>query len=605
MDDVVRLLPDAVANQIAAGEVIQRPASVVKELLENAVDAHCSLITLIVKDAGRTSIQVVDNGIGMSESDARMSFERHATSKLQKVEDLFNLHTMGFRGEALASIASIAQVELKTRRESEELGTLIKIEGSVVKTQEPCQSEKGTSLTVKNLFFNVPARRQFLKSDQAEYRHILDEFIRVALVNTDINFDYYIDNKLLYSLRAHNFKQRIVEIFGDKMNPALLGINQEITNTKISGFVGKPEFATKLKGDQYFFVNNRFIKHPYLHHAVMQAYQDLLTDGKVPPYFINIEVDPQNIDINIHPTKTEVKFLEEKFIYGALLATIRKAIGTSTVKPSLDFNIDDTFIPETKFSNGNFHQNTNNNSYQSELPLKAGLINRQQPFQPSNKFDQSYANAYKNIQTYSPNTNNELMYQDSVQSGVLNFFQFQNSIIVASMIDYVLFIDQHRASKRIIYEETLRQLSDGGTSEVQSQAKLFKQTIDLSPANADYLSEMKEDLKKIGWDIEQIGKMNFVINSAPADIKEEEIKNVLFVLLDTYRKGIMDKHEKAHNIAISVANSSAIGRNRKLNTEEQRNILDRLFQCGTPHLSPTGKKVFIKLLPDELELKFE
>ncbi|GHU85484.1 DNA mismatch repair protein MutL [Bacteroidia bacterium] len=609
MSDIIHLLPDVIANQIAAGEVVQRPSSAVKELIENAIDAQARSITLIIKDAGKTLIQVIDDGVGMSETDARMSFERHATSKLLQIDDLFSLQTMGFRGEALASIASVAQVELKTRKDNDNVGTMLRVEGGTVIDQEPCVCEKGTSISVKNLFFNVPARRQFLKSEQAENRHILDEFIRVALINHNIKFEYYNDDKLLYSLHSSNFKQRIVSIFGNKMNEVLLHVEQEVQGVKISGFIGKPEASTKSKDDRFFFVNKRFIKHSYLNHAIVNAYEDLIEHGKMPMYFLQINVEPKNIDVNIHPTKTEVRFIEEKLIYGVLLATVRKAIGISNIKPSIDFNIDNTFdFFKNNISNTNKEPDNNGSiTFNGGTGSRTGTL----PFMfpPTNKnsihITQAYRNSYEDLQSQNnPNIQYKLMYEDAAKSGIMKCFQFQNSIIVACMIDFVFLIDQKRAHERIIYEETLNCLLQN-THKICSQKKMFQQTIDLSPNNADILVEIQDMLEKTGWEIEQLGRLNFVVNATPSNIPDKDIENQLISLLNNYQKGIMDKSDRITNIALSTAKSMSIKNKQHLSEEEQRSLLDNLFKCNIPNLSPFGELVFTMLSEDEIQLKIE
>ncbi|MDR2512098.1 MAG: DNA mismatch repair endonuclease MutL [Bacteroidales bacterium] len=603
MSDIINLLPDSVANQIAAGEVIQRPASAVKELLENSLDAHASEIKLIVKDAGRTLVQVVDNGIGMSETDARMSFERHATSKLKDINDLFSLHTFGFRGEALASIASIAQVEMKTRRKEDELGILLQVDGSIIKSQEPCQCSIGTSIAMKNIFFNVPARRQFLKSDAAEMRHIVDEFFRVALVNPKVKFELYHNDKLEYSLFPALQKQRIIDILGEHIGKSLIGFEQEMPNIRITGFIGKPEFAQKTKGDQYFFVNGRFVKYPYLHHAVMGVYEEFLKDGKVPAYVIQFELDPKTIDVNIHPTKTEVKFSEEKLIYGVLFASVKKALGISNVKPSIDFNLN------TKYNFGNF--GVKSSTVGGHSSQGGGFTHI--PIQTANPTNAAYLQQYGNLigsenfrsQTSSSGIEGELMYENAVADDVLHHFQFQSHYLVVGMTDRILLIDPKNASERIEYEKVMRKLSEERQNAV-SQTKLFPQTLELSPSNADVLLELIPSLVQLGWEINQLGNFDFVINASPAEIKENDVKDVLFSLLESYKNNLLNHHnDRITNIALSVAKSMSLKRGQKLTEQAQKQLLESLFQTSEPQISPSGKSIFSIISEDEIQLKFD
>jgi DNA mismatch repair protein MutL len=596
--DIIRLLPDSVANQIAAGEVVQRPASAVKELLENAVDAESTEIQLIVKDAGKTLIQVIDNGKGMSETDARLSFERHATSKIREAHDLFSIRTMGFRGEALASIASIAQVELKTRQDHEELGTEIRIEGSEVKSQNPCGCSKGTSVAVKNLFFNVPARRQFLKSDNVELKHISEEFFRVALVHPNIKFSFFHNEKCLYNLESQSFKERIVGLFGDVYQKRLVPIEQSVSHVKISGFICKPEFAMKTKGEQYFFVNNRFIRHPYLNHAVLQAFDELIADKSYPSYFIKFELDPQNIDINIHPTKTEIKFLDEKLMYGVLLAAVKKSIGAYNLSPSLDFLTNPEYQPDILPKN-----------YTPKTPS----INVNPNYNPFEKTNFSENRKYQlNQQAYLESF--ELL-QKPIESGVqqkiehtieddntyFDSFQIQKKYLVVDTRSGLLIVCQQRAHERILFEDYIKQLENKKTV---SQQKLFPQSLDFSATNSETLNEILPNLKDLGWEIESLGHHSFVVNAAPTDVKENEIQSVLETILENFKSGIMlNRNDKQTNLAVSMASGMAIKTGITLDKSEQKHLLTQLFACQLPQLSPKGKPVFTVLSEDEIHTR--
>lgn len=598
MSDFIRLLPDAVANQIAAGEVVQRPASAVKELLENAVDAESTEIQLIVKDAGKTLIQVIDNGKGMSETDARLCFERHATSKIRDAQDLFAIRTMGFRGEALASIASVAQVELKTCQADEELGTKIRIEGSEIKSQKPCQSEKGTSIAVKNLFFNVPARRQFLKSDTIELKHISEEFYRVALIHPHIKFSFYHNDKCVYNLESCAFKQRIISLFGDTYKNRLVPIEQAITHVKISGFIGKPEYAMKTKGEQYFFVNNRFIRHPYLHHAVSQAFEELIAEKSFPSYFIKFDIDPKNIDVNIHPTKTEVKFLDEKLIYGVLFAAVKKSIGAYNLSPSLDFSINPDYQPQI---------------LPSDYVPKAPRIQVNPGYNPFEKT--SFSEHRKNHLNQQAYLDSFDLMQRPVESGVqkiiehtidddnvyFDSFQFLKKYIVADTRSGLLLVDQQRAHERVLFEHYQKQMAN---KQIVSQQKLFPQSFDFTASNAEILNEILSDLKELGWDMESLGHHSFVVNAAPNEVKESELKDVLETILENYKSGVMlNRNDKHTNLAVSMACGMAVKSGVSLDKAEQKHLLQQLFLCQVPQLSPKGKPVFSLLSEDEIHTR--
>ncbi len=600
--DIIKLLPDSVANQIAAGEVIQRPASVVKELMENALDAGATQIDLYIKDAGRTSITVIDNGCGMSETDARLCFERHATSKIKKAEDLFLIKTMGFRGEALASIAAVAQVELMTRRADDELGTKILIEGSVVKEQLPKPMSVGTNFTVKNLFFNIPARRNFLKSNEVEMRHITDEFFRVAMMNPEVAFSLSHNEKEIYHLPKGNLKQRIVGLCGKDYDKKILPVQQETETATINGFIVKPEFLRKTRGEQYFFVNKRFIKHAYLHHAIENAYQELIPKDCFPGYFIDIEIDPKEIDINIHPTKTEVNFQDVKLVYAILHSAVRKAIGQNNLAPMLDF--DET--PDLGFDLGE--------ASRMDRPVIEPNIDFNPSFNPFKSQPQTRHSSgnwkilYEdNNDTVSSNINKISNFDDvNVTTVVENknlYIQLHQTYIVTTMKSGLLIVDQHLAHMRVLYEKYLREMENNIESSA-SQQELFPQHITLGTNDASLLKEIMPDLEKIGFRIQQMNATTFIINGTPADSKNNDAVALLEKILDMYKTNIVDlKLDKKLNLARSLASQLAIKSGQSLNPIEMQDLIDRLFACAVAEVSPDGKKIYTILNVNELKTR--
>ena len=600
--DIIKLLPDSVANQIAAGEVIQRPASVVKELMENALDAGATQIDLYIKDAGRTSITVIDNGCGMSETDARLCFERHATSKIKKAEDLFLIKTMGFRGEALASIAAVAQVELMTRRSDDELGTKILIEGSVVKEQLPKPMSVGTNFTVKNLFFNIPARRNFLKSNEVEMRHITDEFFRVAMMNPEVGFSLTNNEKEIYHLPKGNLKQRIVGLCGKDYDKKILPVQQETETATINGFIVKPEFLRKTRGEQYFFVNKRFIKHSYLHHAIENAYQELIPKDCFPGYFIDIEIDPKEIDINIHPTKTEVNFQDVKLVYAILHSAVRKAIGQNNLAPMLDFDV----TPDLGFDFGE--------ASRMDRPVVEPKIDYNpsfNPFKPQSQTRHSSGNwriMYEdNNDTVSSNINKISNFDEvSVATVVDNknlYIQLQQSYIVTTMKSGLLVVDQHLAHMRILYEKYLREM-ENNLELSASQQELFPQHITLGSNDSSLLREIMPDLEKIGFRIQQMNASTFVINGTPADSKNNDAVALLEKILDMYKTNIVDlKLDKKLNLARTLASQLAIKSGQSLSPIEMQDLIDRLFACAVAEVSPDGKKIYTILNVNELKAR--
>lgn len=619
MTDVIQLLPDAIANQIAAGEVIQRPASVVKELMENAIDAGATSIKLIIKDAGKVLLQIIDNGCGMSETDARMSFERHATSKIRTAEELFAIRTMGFRGEALASIAAIAQVEMRTRRQADELGTRLVIEGSEVKVQEPCQCPVGTSIAVKNLFYNVPARRNFLKSNSVEARHIMDEFQRIALAHPETFFSMHHNNVETFHLTAGNLRQRVIGIFGNHCNKKLVPITEETDALKLYGFVGKPEYAKKTRGEQLFFVNNRFIKSGYLHHSVMGAYEDLLPPDTYPLYVIFIEIDPAYIDINVHPTKQEIKFEDERLVYNYLKVTIRHALGRHSITPTLDFD-DDTSMASVRIGSA---MPSGTKKEPSSITMQSKLNT------PDHPNDQRQASNLKNWEklyaklatgdseeileelpstlTVESNWSEDKAGEDTFSGGQLTAhseaYQIHGTYIVSHIKSGFLLIDQQAAHERILYEQYLSVLKDQAAA---SQKRLFPSTLELSPGEGALLRDMLADVNQLGFDIQEFGGNTFLIHGVPSQLSDnaDETK-VIDKLLEQYKENLELKLNTRENIARSMAKSTAIKRGQTLNPEEMQSLIDRLFACELPYKSPTGRNCFITFELDELVKRFE
>lgn len=607
MLDVIKLLPDSVANQIAAGEVIQRPASAVKELLENAMDAGATQIDLVVKDAGKAMIMVVDNGCGMSETDARLCFERHATSKISKAEDLFSIRTMGFRGEALASIAAIAQVELKTRRKEDEVGVKIINEGSVVKEQTLVPMSPGTSFIVKNLFFNVPARRNFLKSAVAEMRHVVEEFTRVALMNPEIGFSLTSDGKELYHLYPGNLKQRIMGLFGNNYDEKLLPVNQETDRVSIHGYIVKAEFAKKTRGEQYFFVNRRYIKHPYLHHAIENAFMEMIPKDSFPGYFLNIVVDPADIDVNIHPTKTEVNFIDVKLVYAILHAAVRKAIGQHNLSPLIDFdqptdlNID--FGEVVKSSNP---------LIQPSIPIDPTY----NPFRQKGEFSHSSFGGMRPSAKNGDPGDWRLLYgertdltEESSESSEpiaptpkkSQYLQLNQSYIVSTVKSGILIIDQHLAHYRILFEKFLKEM-DNSTG--QSQQELFPQPFTMNVNDASMLHEMLPELQSVGFAIEQVNATTFVINGTPADLNGSDPVALVEKMLDNFKINRSDLQlERKLGIAKTMASQLSVKSATSLSEMEMENIVDQLFGCTVAEIAPDGKKIYTIINIDELTQK--
>ncbi len=664
MPDIINLLPDAIANQIAAGEVVQRPASVIKELLENSIDASSTSIKLVLKDAGRNLIQVIDNGSGMSETDARMCFERHATSKIKQSADLFAIRTMGFRGEAMASIAAVAQVEMRTRLHDREIGTMIAIEDSRITLQEPCACMEGTTTSVKNLFYNVPARRNFLKSNTVEMRHILDEFQRVAMAHPEIFFSLTHNGTEIYHLPTGNLRQRIVGLLGKDYNSKIVPLSEDTDIVRFNGFIGKPESAKKTRGDQFFFVNKRFIKSAYLNHAVMNAYEELTGRDTFPLYVIFIEIDPQMIDVNVHPTKQEIKFADEKLIYNYLKVATRFALGTNSVMPALDFDADNSFIDAALRQNtstkqndsffinsklSNFSQNistsepnfrsklsgTNNNEDSpfrkpelSELQ-RNNAKNWQDAYKGLDEFDvkiksqNSNDNSQHNSSEFSQNSQNfteentrfrsKLGGSDDEESAPIQHlqqtttkkppYQLHQRYIISQIKSGFLILEQQAAHERILYEQYLDIFS------VQNngiQSSLFPKTIDLSPADAELLRDIIDEVNAIGFDIREFGSNSFVVQGVPTDLAQH-LNEQRFVeqLLEQYKINDDLGFDIREHVARTLARQNAIKRNNELAPEAMQHLIDELFACRTPQKSPFGMACYTIFELDEIEKRFK
>jgi len=597
MSDIIHLLPDHVANQIAAGEVVQRPASVVKELLENAIDAKALHIKLLIKDAGKTLIQVIDDGLGMSQTDARLAFERHATSKIKTADDLYNLHTKGFRGEALASIAAISQVELKSKTENQELGTQINIEGSKVTSQDVISHPKGTSIAVKNLFYNIPARRNFLKSNSLETRHIIDEFQRVALAHPNITFALYHNENNVYQLIASKLRQRIVGVFGKKTNEKLVPIKEETDILKINGFIAKPEFAKKKRGEQFFFANNRFIKNNYLNHAVLSAFEGLLGSGYYPTYFLYLTVPTNQIDINIHPTKTEVKFENEQSIYAIIKSTIKHSLGQYQIAPILDFEHNNTF--DLPYDYKNKKVNTPKIEIDSNFnPFKDSYASKQNP--------KNWESLYSTSETFkwSENKNSEGDLFDETQKEVSQVcMQIRNTYILGAIKSGLVLIDQNLAHQRILYENYLTKIT---LEESASQQLIFPINISLNKQEVMLIKNLTSEFESIGFKFAFNKDDNLIVSSIPVTLKESKIQAIIEGLLDDLQNQTEGSNfSQIDGIAKSLARSLAIKKGMALSQKEQESILNNLFSCKEPNISPQGKATFITLSINDIEKKFK
>jgi len=603
MTDIIQLLPDHVANQIAAGEVIQRPASVIKELMENSIDAKASSIKVVIKDAGKTIIQVIDDGLGMSTTDARLCFERHATSKIRTADDLFNIHTKGFRGEALASIAAISHVELKTKIESFELGTQIYIEGSKVISQEAAVMPKGTTISVKNLFYNIPARRNFLKSNTVETRHIIDEFHRLALAHPRIAFTMFNNGSTVFNLPATSKRQRIVNIFGTKTNEKLVPVLEETDIVKVEGFVIKPQFAKKSRGEQFFFVNNRFIKSPYLNHAIFSAFEGLMKEGMHPGYFLFLEVDTKSIDINIHPTKTEIKFDDEHSIYAMLRASIKHSLGQFSIAPVLDFKKNselDTPYAYNKKSpvSPTIEVDRNFNPFMRDTPVRSKTVSWEAMYVG---LKQDEAQSGKHIEFESKEVTGSLNDTYEEETGQTTL-QLQNKYIISLIKNGMLVIHQNLAHQRVLYEEILKNIT---LQEAVSQQLLFPLKLQFSKPDIEIIKSIQEQLEHTGFVFSTLKDDTLEISGIPVAVLESDIKNVLEQLLADIKGEVPDAGFSQNDLlAKSLAKSLAVKVGTSLNKEEQEHLIHQLFACKEPAVSPNNKPVLITLDVAGIDKKF-
>jgi DNA mismatch repair protein MutL len=617
MSDIIQLLPDSVANQIAAGEVVQRPASAVKELVENAIDAGADKIQLILREAGKSLIQVIDNGCGMSVTDARMCFERHATSKIRKADDLFAIRTMGFRGEAMASIAAIAQVELKTRRHEDELGTCITIEGSEVISQEACSANTGTSISVKNLFYNTPARRNFLKSNPVEMRHIIDEFQRMALANPQIFFTLHHDGQEVYHLPGSGLKQRIIHLLGNNYNERLVPVEEDTLVIKLRGFVGKPEYARRTRGEQFFFVNNRFIKDAYLNHAVLMAFKELLPEDTFPLYVLFIEIDPAKIDINVHPTKTEIKYQDEQTIYAIIRSAVKRSLGRYNITPSLDFDQENSIehlvtpkpfeeiVPPTISFNPDFNPFNTDKTPDYGAPAR-NSNNNYRPSPIAQNWDTLYEISKKEVivqQQMHEELSIEVDEQEINKPSERQLFQIQNRFILSQIKSGFMLINQQAAHERILYERFLQQLQNHSGV---SQQSLFPQSVTLNSSDFELLKELLPDIRALGFDIREFGKNTVVVEGIPADLNNTAETEILEHLLEGFKNNqSILKLDKRDSLARSLARNAATKMGTRMSLEEMNLLIDQLFACQMPNVALNGKLVITTFTLNELLERFE
>jgi len=605
MSDIIHLLPDSIANQIAAGEVIQRPASVVKELVENAIDAGATHIQIIIKDAGRTSIQVIDNGKGMSETDARMAFERHATSKISKAEDLYALKTMGFRGEALASIVAVAHVELKTRQANDEIGTLLVFSGSELEKHEAIATPQGSSFTVKNLFFNIPVRRKFLKTNETEFRNILTEFERIALVNPGVSFTLIHNDAEVFNLPESVFRQRIINILGKGLNQSLLPLHVETTLARISGFIGTPSSTRKRGALQYFFVNNRYMKHPYFHRAVMSAFEPFIPAGEMPNYFIYIDIDPSAIDVNIHPTKTEIKFENEQAIWQIIMASVKEAIGKANAVPSIEFNQEDAIdIPvydKEKAHHTTTFKPTINSNYN---PFKSSETSYQKPNKDWEKlYDFIDSPSQKTPQQIFPETKTDDNHPELFETTDYNYLQYKGKYLITPLKSGLILIHQRRAHIRILFEDYLQRMQN---KQGLSQGLLFPEIIKLTSKEASIMPVIIEDLSFIGFDIADLGSNDYSINGIPAGLEKiDPIETLQDMIARAMETGCEVKEEICEALALSLAKQAAIPFGKPMSDEEANQLIANLFSSTTPNYTPDGQIIISVLSDDEFEKRFK
>lgn len=596
MPDIIRLLPDSIANQIAAGEVVQRPASAVKELIENSLDAGATSIKLIVKEAGKVLIQVIDNGMGMSQTDARMSLERHATSKIRTADDLFRLRTMGFRGEALASIAAVAQLELKTRQAHEDLGTQLLVEGSEIKSQGPVACEKGTAISIRNLFFNIPARRNFLKANPVEMRHVIEEFQRLALAHPHVAFALYHSDDLVYELPPSKLSQRIVSLFGKSFQGQLAACQEETALLKVTGYIGRPEAARKTRGEQFIFVNQRYIRNNYLSHAVTSAFEGLLPDNSFPFYVLFVEIDPKHVDVNVHPTKTEIKFDDERAVYAVVKAAVKLALGVHNLAPAIDFKSDINIV--NKLS-----QNITNEQYFNEQFSTS--LNRSNLQNWEKIFEEAPSNSKLFQKTEPANTLrfesslNQAETENEKETGTI--FQLQNKYIVRTVKAGLMIIDQQAAHERVLFEKYSARLNGGAGN---SQQSLFPQTILLSPADFALVMEIESELVSLGFRFEVFGKNTLLVQGVPTGCGANE-KELLEGLVEQFNKNQSELELPLNdNLAMSLAKRTAVKSGQKLAMEEIQSIVEGLFACSKPNFSPDGRPTFFTFETSKIESYF-
>ncbi len=618
--DIIQLLPDSIANQIAAGEVVQRPASVVKELLENAIDANATHIQVILREAGRTLIQIIDNGMGMSQTDARLSFERHATSKIRNSEDLFRIKTMGFRGEALASIAAVAQVELKTKTENDELGTIIKIEASEIKSQEALACEIGTSFSVKNLFFNVPARRNFLKSNAVEMRHVLDEFQRIALAHPEVSLNLFHNDTEIFNLPSGKLVRRIIDIYGKSYREQLASCNEETSYINVRGYIGKPEYARKTRGEQYFFVNDRYIKHSYLHHAVINAFDGSIPDGSFPFYVIFIDIDPAHIDINIHPTKTEIKFDDEKSVYAIVMSAIKKAVGVYNLSRSIDFDDNINFLnnhtettpntpptavtPDWAAQSNNSHKKSDKNNLTNWNKLFEGLQNTDIQNSDINAFEMSGTTS-RTPSSYGEQSRTVASKVNRLASEVIAppesdavIFQLHNRYILSQVRDGVMLIDQKAAYERILFERYRKMLTNRNGA---CQQLLFPKTLQLSPSDMQLVHETKNEIRSLGFEFDEFGPNQLIIRGIPADLPEESEQDLFEDLIEQLKQSYSDlKLNKLESLSRSLARRFSYRYAVKLSVLEIHTLVHQLFTSTDPNRTPSGEAIIVLLTMDKL-----
>jgi DNA mismatch repair protein MutL len=605
MSDIIKLLPENVANQIAAGEVVQRPSSVVKELMENAIDAGATLIKLFAKDAGKTLIQITDNGKGMSVADARLCFERHATSKITRSEDLFHIQTKGFRGEALSSIASVAQVELRTRMTSDEVGTQVEIESSKVQSQEPVQCQTGTTFYVKNLFFNVPARRYFLKSDAIELRHIIDEFQRIALAHPDIEFQFTHNGAEVFMLPAGTLRQRIVHVFGTKYNEKLVPVEEQTDIVSVSGFIGKPDMAKKTRGEQFFFINNRFIKNTYLNHAVISAFQDLLPQGNFPLYLIYLEIDPTQIDINIHPTKTEIKFQDERAVYAIIHAAVRRALGKFNIAPSIDFEQETSISISPPRGNTSMQPpkidiNPDFNPFGESSPTSKRSMNLRGWFDKK----ESGANGWQDLMEVAARIETSTQNNTSLELDLredIRFLQHSRKYMLCISGERIMIVDQQRAHQRVRFEQFMEMLESGKGS---TQQLMFQEPIQLTPVQQSIVSAFSSELEALGFRYSVTTPSTLELTGIPAECSQGNYENAFLEALSALEDDVLTTSDAHENLCWKLASSGSIRYGQMLTAPEMESLFQQLMQCKQPYYWRNTKPIIIQFDGQQLNEYF-